>query len=125
MARIAGVEIPNEKRIVISLTYIFGIGETSAEEILEAVNIDRNLRTSELGAEEVRRIAEYIDKNIPTEGQVRQKVFRAIKRHRDNRSYRGTRHKKGLPVRGQNTRQNARTRKGKGKTIANKKKVAH
>lgn len=117
MARIVGVEIPNEKRIEIALTYIYGIGLSSAQKILEATNIDKNIRAKDLKDTEIRRLYEYIEKNIPTEGQVKQKNFLAIKRLKDIRNYRGIRHKQGLPVRGQNTRKNAKTRKGKGATV--------
>lgn len=114
MARIVGVEIPNEKRVEIALTYIHGIGLSTAQQILEATNVSPNTRVKALSDAEVRRLYEYIEKNIPTEGQVKQKVFQAVKRLKDIKSYRGTRHKLGLPVRGQNTRGNSRTRKGKG-----------
>lgn len=117
MARIVGVEIPNEKRIEIALTYIYGIGLSSAQKILEATNIDKNIRAKDLKDTEIRRLYEYIEKNIPTEGQVKQKNFLAIKRLKDIRNYRGIRHKQGLPVRGQNTRKNAKTRKGRGATV--------
>ncbi len=114
MARIVGVEIPNEKRIEASLRYIYGIGLTTSKKILEATNIDPNKRTKDLSEAETRRLYEYIEKNVPTEGQVKQGVFQAIKRIKDIRAYRGVRHKAGLPVRGQNTRSNSKTRKGRG-----------
>jgi len=117
MARIVGVEIPNEKKILFALTYIYGIGRTTSKEILDAVNVDPSTRTKDLKNEELKRIYEYIDKNIPTEGNVKQNVFQNIKRLKDIRAYRGVRHKLGLPVRGQNTRSNSRTRKGKGVAV--------
>ncbi len=113
MARIVGVEVPNEKRVEIGLTYIFGIGLVTSQKILKATNINPNTRVKNLTDSEIQRLYEYIEKNIPTEGQVKQKVFQAIKRLKDIRSYRGMRHKSGLPVRGQNTRSNGRTRKGR------------
>lgn len=114
MARIVGVEIPNEKRIEASLRYIYGIGLTTSRKILEATNINPDKRTKDLTEAETRRLYEYIEKNVPTEGQVKQVVFQAIKRIKDIRTYRGMRHKAGLPVRGQNTRSNSKTRKGRG-----------
>lgn len=123
MARIVGVEIPNEKRVEIALTYIHGIGLTTSKKILEATNVDPDKRVKDLVEDEVKRIYEYIDKNVPTEGQVKQKVFRNIKRLQDIRAYRGLRHKNRLPVRGQNTKKNARTRKGKNIAIAITKKA--
>ncbi|BCX13496.1 MAG: 30S ribosomal protein S13 [Candidatus Dojkabacteria bacterium] len=117
MARIVGVEIPNEKPIEISLTYIHGIGRSTSQKILKAVNVDPTTRVKDLSNDEIKRIYQYIEKNIPTEGQVKQKVFMNIKRLKDIRCYRGIRHKLGLPVRGQNTRKNARTRKGKGVAV--------
>lgn len=114
MARIVGVEIPNDKRIEASLRYIYGIGLTTSRKILEATNISPDKRTKDLSEAETRRLYEYIEKNVPTEGQVKQVVFQAIKRVKDIRAYRGNRHKAGLPVRGQNTRSNSKTRKGRG-----------
>lgn len=114
MARIVGVEIPNDKRIEASLRYIYGIGLTTSKKILEATNINPDKRTKDLTEAETRRLYEYIEKNVPTEGQVKQVVFQAIKRIKDIRTYRGVRHKAGLPVRGQNTRSNSKTRKGRG-----------
>lgn len=114
MARIVGVEIPNDKRIEASLRYIYGIGLTTSKKILEATNISPDKRTKDLSEAETRRLYEYIEKNVPTEGQVKQVVFQAIKRIKDIRAYRGNRHKAGLPVRGQNTRSNSKTRKGRG-----------
>jgi small subunit ribosomal protein S13 len=117
MARIVGVEIPNEKRVEIALTYIHGVGLTTSKEILKAANVKPGTRVSDLTKEEVKRLYDYIDKNILTEGQVKQKVFQNIKRLKDIRSYRGDRHKKNLPVRGQNTRKNARTKKGRSSAV--------
>ena len=114
MARIVGVEIPNDKRIEAALRYIYGIGLTTSRKILEATKINPDTRTKDLSEAETRRLYEYIEKNVPTEGQVKQVVFQAIKRIKDIRAYRGMRHKNGLPVRGQNTRSNSKTRKGRG-----------
>ena len=113
MARIVGVEIPNEKRIEVALTYIYGIGPTTAKKILKATNVNPDTRTKTLNDSEVKRLYEYIEKNVPTEGNVKQRQFQSIKRLKDIRTYRGQRHKLGLPVRGQNTRSNGRTRKGR------------
>jgi small subunit ribosomal protein S13 len=123
MARIVGVEIPNEKRIETSLRYIYGIGLTTSKKILEATNINPDKRTKDLTEAETRRLYEYIEKNVPTEGQVKQVVFQAIKRIKDIRAFRGLRHKAGLPVRGQNTRSNSKTRKGRGIAVGGLKKV--
>ncbi|MCA9380881.1 30S ribosomal protein S13 [Candidatus Dojkabacteria bacterium] len=123
MARIVGVEIPNEKRIEIALTYIHGIGLTTSRTILEATNISADKRVKDLDDAELKRLYEYIDKNVPTEGNVKQKVFQNIKRLKDIRSYRGLRHKAGLPVNGQNTRANSRTRKGRSIAVGGLKKV--
>lgn len=117
MARIVGIEIPNEKRVEIGLTYIYGIGLTTSQKILKDTKINPELRVKELTDEQIRRLYDYIEKNVTTEGQVRQKNFLAIKRLKDIRSFRGQRHKAGLPVRGQNTRTNSRTRKGKAKPV--------
>lgn len=113
MARIAGVEIPNEKRIEASLRYIYGIGPTTAKRVLAATGINPDKRTKEITDAESNKIYEFIDKNLTVEGALRQTVFRNVKRLKDIRAYRGNRHKANLPVRGQNTRKNARTRKGK------------
>lgn len=113
MARLLGVEIPNEKRIEIALTYIYGIGLATSKKILSATNLNPDKRVKDLKDEEIKRLYDYIEKNIPVEGQVKQKAFLAIKRLKDIRAYRGIRHKLGLPVRGQRTRGNCRTRKGK------------
>ena len=122
MARIKGVEIPNEKKIVVSLTYIYGIGDTTAKKICEAVKIDENKRTKDLTNEELGLIREELNKYV-TEGDLRREVSMNIKNMMEMGSYRGIRHRKGLPVRGQRTNRNARTRKGKGKVVANKKKA--
>ncbi len=117
MARIVGVEIPNQKRVEIALTYIHGIGLVTAQNILKATNVSADKRVKELTDDELKRLYEYIDKNIPTEGQVKQVIFQNIKRLKDIRSYRGSRHKAGLTVRGQNTRGNTKTRKGRGRAV--------
>ena len=122
MARIAGVNIPTQKRVVISLTYIFGIGPKYAGEICEKVGISLTKRVHELSDDDIRRIREVIDTDYDVEGTLRGKVARNIKRLTDLRCYRGLRHRKGLPVRGQRTHTNARTRKGKAVPIAGKKK---
>jgi len=113
MARIIGVEIPNEKRIDIALTYIHGIGRASAVKLLELANIDRSLRVNKLNDSQLSRLAQVIDSNMKVEGELKQEVYRNIKRLKDIKSYRGLRHKLGLPVRGQRTRTNAVTRKGR------------
>ena len=112
MARIAGVDLPRDKRIEISLTYIFGIGPTRSKEILAITGISADTRTRDLTEEEVAKIREAIDKNYRVEGDLRREVSMNIKRLVDIGSYRGIRHRRGLPVRGQNTKNNARTRKG-------------
>ena len=121
MARIAGVDIPREKRVVISLTYVYGIGRTRAEEILKACGISEDTRVKDLTDEEVVKIRQEVQK-YTVEGDLRREVAMNIKRLQEIGSYRGLRHRRGLPVRGQNTRNNARTRKGPRKTVANKKK---
>ena len=123
MARIAGVDIPREKRLVISLTYVFGIGRSTAEQICDAAGIDRSTRTRDLTDEEINRIRGYIDQNLQVEGDLKREVQQDIKRKMEIGSYQGLRHRKGLPVRGQRTHTNARTRKGPKKTVAGKKKV--
>jgi small subunit ribosomal protein S13 len=115
MARILGVDIPNEKRVEVALTYIYGIGPTTSKKILAATQVNPDTRAQSLTEQEIARIYDYIEKNIVIEGALKQKVFQNIKRLKDIRSYRGLRHKVGLPVRGQNTRKNARTRKGRAK----------
>ena len=122
MARIAGVDLPREKRVEIGLTYIYGIGRASANKILEAANVNPDTRVRELTDDEVKRLAEIIDKDYMVEGDLRREVALNIKRLQEIGCYRGIRHRKGLPVRGQKTKTNARTRKGPKKTIANKKK---
>ena len=118
MARIAGVDIPREKHIRISLRYIYGIGPTLADEILAAANVNPNTRVDQLTEDELNRIRELIDRGYRVEGELRKEVNLNIKRLIDIGSYRGLRHRRGLPVRGQRTRTNARTRKGKPKTVA-------
>ena len=122
MARIAGVDIPNQKRIEYALTYIYGIGHTSAVAICEKTNIDLNTRAKDLTEDEVAKLREEIENNYVVEGDLRRDVALNIKRLVEINCYRGIRHRKGLPVRGQRTKTNARTRKGPAKTIANKKK---
>ena len=117
MARIAGVEITNDKKIVVSLQEIYGIGEKKSKEICKGSKIDENTIVSEILEGDLDKIRAYIDKNLQTEGELRQKIFRDIKRLKDIRSYRGLRHKLGLPVRGQRTRHNAHTRKGRSKPV--------
>jgi small subunit ribosomal protein S13 len=123
MARIAGVDLPRNKRIRIALTYIYGVGEQRAKEICEFAQIPEALRTDDLTDAHVAKIREYMEANFKVEGDLRRDVGLAIKRLMDLGCYRGLRHRKGLPVRGQSTRQNARTRKGPRKTVANKKKA--
>ena len=123
MARIAGVDIPREKRLVIFLTYVFGIGRTTAEKICESTGIDVSTRTRDLTDEEINKIRAYIDQNLKVEGDLKREVQQDIKRKMEIGSYQGLRHRKGLPVRGQRTHTNARTRKGPKKTVAGKKKV--
>ena len=121
MARIAGVDIPNEKRIVISLQYVYGIGETTAKNILKAAGVSEDIRTKNLTEEQLSAIRSEVAK-IKVEGDLRREVALNIKRLMEIGCYRGMRHRRGLPVRSQNTRNNARTRKGPRHTIANKKK---
>ena len=122
MARIVGVDIPNEKRIVVSLTYIYGIGDTTAEKICAAAGVNVDIRTKDLTDEQLTALRSEVAK-YRTEGDLRRDVALNIKRLTEIGCYRGIRHKRGLPVRGQRTRTNARTRKGKRKTIANKKEA--
>jgi len=122
MARIAGVDIPREKRVEIGLTYIFGIGRTSANKILAQTGINPDTRVKDLSEDDVAKIRELIDNDYTVEGDLRRNVAMDIKRMVEIGCYRGIRHRKGLPVRGQRTQTNARTRKGPAKTIANKKK---
>lgn len=123
MPRIAGVDIPNEKRVVIALGYVYGIGPSNSKDILKEAGIDENVRAKNLTEDEISRIASIIDRNYVVEGQLRRKVTQDIARLKDIQCYRGLRHRRGLPVRGQRTRTNARTRKGPKKTVAGKKGV--
>ncbi len=122
MARIAGVDLPREKRIEIGLTYIYGIGRVTSNKILEAAKVDPNTRVRDLTDEEVSAIRDVMDENYTVEGDLRREIALNIKRLQEIGCYRGIRHRKGLPVRGQKTKTNARTRKGPKKTVANKKK---
>ena len=122
MARIAGVDLPREKRVEIGLTYIFGIGLTTSKKILADTGINPDTRVKDLTEEDISKLREYIDHNLQVEGDRRRTVAFDIKRLIEIGSYRGLRHRKGLPVRGQRSKTNARTRKGPKKTIANKKK---
>lgn len=124
MARISGVDLPREKRIEIGLTYIFGIGRPTSNKILAAVNISPDVRVKDLTESDVAKLREYIEKNLQVEGDLRRDVALNIKRMIEIGSYRGVRHRKGLPVRGQSSKQNARTRKGPKKTVSHGKKVA-
>jgi len=123
MARISGVDIPREKRLEISLTYVYGIGRTTAQQVCEATGIDSNTRVRELTDEEVARLRSHIDANLKVEGDLRRDVAQDIKRKMEIGCYQGIRHRRGLPVHGQRTHTNARTRKGPKKTVAGKKKV--
>ena len=122
MARIAGVDLPREKRVEIGLTYIYGIGRASADRILEAANVDPSTRVRDLTDDEVKRISAVIDETQTVEGDLRREIALNSKRLQEIGFYRGIRHRKGLPVRGQKTKTNARTRKGPKRTVANKKK---
>ncbi|CBK73243.1 30S ribosomal protein S13 [Butyrivibrio fibrisolvens 16/4] len=122
MARIAGVDLPRDKRIEIGLTYIYGIGRVSSNKVLEAAGVDPNTRVKDLTDEEVKKISTVIDETLTVEGNLRREVALDIKRLQEIGCYRGIRHRKGLPVRGQKTKTNARTRKGPKRTVANKKK---
>ena len=122
MARIAGVDIPNQKRVEIALTYIYGIGQTSAKEILAKTGINPDTRAKDLTEAEVAKLRDEIEANYTVEGDLRREVALNIKNMVEINCYRGIRHRKGLPVRGQRTKTNARTRKGPAKTLANKKK---
>jgi len=123
MARIAGVDIPREKRVEISLTYIFGIGRTTSNRVLAATGIDPNTRVRDLTDDEIARLRSWIDANLKVEGDLKRDISQDIKRKMEIGSYQGIRHRKGLPVHGQRTHTNARTRKGPKKTVAGKKKV--
>ncbi len=122
MARIAGIDLPRNKRVVIALTYIYGIGNSTAQKIVSESGVDLSTRTDNMTEAEVAKIREYIDKNIKVEGDLRRDISMNIKRLMDLGCYRGLRHRKGLPVRGQRTKTNARTRKGPARTVAGKKK---
>lgn len=121
MARIAGVDVPRDKRVVIALTYVYGIGKTTAQKVLAAANVNESTRVRDLTEDELNRIREQVD-GYKVEGDLRREVNLNIKRLMEIASYRGIRHRRGLPTRGQNTKNNARTRKGPVKTVANKKK---
>ena len=122
MARIAGVDLPN-KHVNIALTYVYGIGRSSANKICEATNVDPHAHLNDLSEDDLTKLRKYIDENFKTEGRLRSEIGLNIKLLMDIGSYRGLRHRKGLPCRGQRTRTNSRTRKGKKKTVANKKKA--
>ncbi len=122
MARIAGVDLPKDKRVEAGLTYIYGIGQSKADEILKATGVNPDVRVKDLTDDDVAKLREYIDKNLTVEGDLRRNVALDIKRLVEIGCYRGVRHRKGLPVRGQRSKTNARTRKGPKRTIANKKK---
>lgn len=122
MARIAGVDLPREKRVEIGLTYIYGIGRVTSNQILEATGINPDIRVKDLTEDQVAAIREYIENHVTVEGDLRRQVFLDIKRLKDIGCYRGVRHRKGLPVRGQSTKQNARTRKGPKRTVSRSKK---
>lgn len=123
MARIAGIDLPKNKRGVIGLTYIYGVGKTTASQILAAAGVSEDTKVNEWSDDNIKFISKMIQENYKVEGELRSEVQLSIKRLMDIVSYRGLRHRKGLPVRGQKTKTNARTRKGKKKTVANKKKV--
>ena len=122
MARLAGVDIPRDKRVVIALTYIYGVGRTRSVEILKATEIDESIRVKDLSDDQLVTLRDYIDATYKVEGDLRREVAADIRRKVEVGSYEGLRHRRGLPVRGQRTKTNARTRKGPKKTIANKKK---
>ena len=122
MARLAGVDIPREKRVVIALTYIYGVGNSRAIQILEATGIDANTRVKDLSDDEMVKLRDYLEGNLQVEGDLRREVAADIRRKVEIGSYQGLRHRRGLPVRGQRTKNNARTRKGPKKTVAGRKK---
>ena len=124
MARISGVDLPREKRIEIGLTYIFGIGRPTANEILKVTGVSPDTRVKNLSESDISKLRDYIEKNLHVEGDLRREVALNIKHMKDIGSYRGIRHRKGLPVRGQSTKQNARTRKGPKRTVSHGKKAA-
>ena len=123
MARIAGVDIPREKRLEISLTYIFGVGKTTSQKMIAELGLNPDTRVRDLTDEEVNRIRTYVDANLKVEGDLRRDIQQDIKRKMEIGCYQGLRHRRGLPVRGQRTQTNARTRKGPKKTVAGKKKA--
>jgi small subunit ribosomal protein S13 len=123
MARISGVDIPREKRLEIALTYIYGVGPSLARQVCEAVGVDRNTRVRDLTDDEVSQIRGWVDQNLRVEGDLRREVSTDVKRKMEIGCYQGLRHRRGLPVHGQRTHTNARTRKGPKKTVAGKKKV--
>ena len=122
MARISGVDLPNDKRVEIGLTYIYGIGKTTSDKIIEATGVNPDTRCRDLTEEDVKKLSDYITNNLDVEGDLRRNVAFDIKRLKEIGCYRGTRHIKGLPVRGQTSKNNSRTRKGPKRTVANKKK---
>ncbi|MGF9909372.1 MULTISPECIES: 30S ribosomal protein S13 [Brevibacillus] len=122
MARIAGVDLPREKRVEVALTYIFGIGRPTSQKILSSTGVDMNTRVRDLTEDEVNKLREYIDKTVKVEGDLRREISLNIKRLMEIGCFRGIRHRRGLPVRGQRSKTNARTRKGPRRTVANKKK---
>lgn len=122
MARISGVDLPRDKRVIVGLTYIYGIGNTTAQQIIDATGVDPDIRVRDLTEEDAGKLRDYIDKNLHVEGDMRRTTAMDIKRLVEIGCYRGIRHRKGLPVRGQRTKTNARGRKGAKKTIANKRK---
>jgi len=124
LVRISGIDVPNDKHICIALTYIFGIGRSRAEEILEKLNIGNSIKAKDLSEEEIVKIREYIENNYTIEGDLRREISQNIKRLIEINSYKGIRHKRGLPVRGQRTHTNARTRKGKRRSVGIKKSQA-
>lgn len=124
MARIAGVDLPKEKRVGIALTYIYGIGRNVADKIIDATGVNPDTRVKDLTKSDVGKLRDYIDHNVKVEGDLRREVSMNIKRLMEIGCYRGLRHRRGLPVRGQNTKQNARTRKGPKRQVAGKKKAA-
>lgn len=124
MARIVGVDVPDQKRVIVALTYIYGIGRTSSQKILREAGVDEAIRVKDLSAEQLGRIRQVIETDYRVEGSLRTEIALSIKRLKDVGCYRGWRHRRGLPVRGQRTRTNARTRKGPKKTVAGKRKKA-
>jgi small subunit ribosomal protein S13 len=123
MARISGVDIPREKRLEIALTYIYGVGRTAAQQVCDQTGMSRDTRVRDLTEEEVAQLRGYIDQNLKVEGDLRREIAQNIKRKMEIGCYEGLRHRRGLPVRGQRTRTNARTRKGPKKTVAGKKRA--